>query len=93
MVPPHKSNPITKLWERLGSNVIFNHHLSSWFELVNICMVMVHGSVKDKWKLSNLVFIKNKPQNILIIHIDLVVKMYGQTFCSLESFPFYITIL
>jgi hypothetical protein len=60
MVPPCESNPITKLWERLGSNVIFNHHLSSRFKLVNICMVMVHGSVKDERKLSNLVFVKNK---------------------------------
>lgn len=44
MVPPHDSNPTTKMWERLVSNVNCNHHPSKWFKLVNIYVVMVIGN-------------------------------------------------
>jgi len=41
MLPPHDCNPTTHLWERLGSNVILNHHLFIWFKLAKFCMVVL----------------------------------------------------
>ncbi len=41
---PHDSNPTTKMWEKLRSSVICNHHPSKWLKLVNICVVMVFGN-------------------------------------------------
>jgi hypothetical protein len=40
----HDSNPTTKMWERLGSIAICNHHPFEWFKLINICIVMVLGN-------------------------------------------------
>jgi hypothetical protein len=48
MLPPHDYNPITCLWERLGFNVILNHHLSKWFKLAKLCMVMVLGNMENE---------------------------------------------
>jgi hypothetical protein len=44
MAPPHDSNLTTKMWKRLGSSAICNHHPFEWFKLVNICVVMVLGN-------------------------------------------------
>jgi len=46
---------------------------------------MVLGIEEDVWMFSNLAFIKNKLWNRLTTHFDLIVKMYAQTFYSLES--------
>jgi len=65
MLPPHDYNPITCLWERLGSNVTLNHCFSEWFKLAKLCMVMVLGNVEDEHIFSNLTFIKTKLRNRL----------------------------
>ncbi len=75
MLPPHDYNPITCLWERLGSSMILNHHLFKRFKLTKLCMVLVLGNVKDKCIFSNLAFIKTKFQNRFTTHLDLVVQM------------------
>jgi hypothetical protein len=81
MAPPHESNPNTNLWEKLGSNVIFNHHRSNRFKLVNICMVMVHGSVKGEYKFSNLVFIIKKTFEIdELLTLTLLSRCMGKPF-------------
>jgi hypothetical protein len=56
------------------------------------CIMMVLGNVEDECTFSNLVFMKLKLRNQLTTHLDLVVKMYGQTFYTLDTFPFYPTI-
>jgi hypothetical protein len=61
------------LWERFGSTGIVNNHLSKWFKLVKICMVMILGSVKDECTFLNIAFMKTKLWNHLMIHLDLVV--------------------
>jgi len=43
-------------------------------------MVMIIGNVEDERTFSNMSFMKNKFHNHLIIHLDLVVKMYAQSF-------------
>jgi len=73
MLPPHDYNIATHLWERLGSNVILNHHLFDWFKLTKLGMVMVLGSMEDECTFSNLAFIKTKLQNCLTTHLDLVI--------------------
>jgi len=53
---------------------------------------MVLGNVEDECTFSSLVFMKLKLRNQLMTHLDLVVQMYGQTFYTLDTFPFYTTI-
>jgi hypothetical protein len=52
-------------------------------------MVMVLGSMEDERTFSNLVFMKTKLRNRLMIHLDLVVWMYAQDFYDYGTFPFY----
>jgi len=80
MLPPHDCNPTTRLWERFASSAIVSQRLLEWFKLVQLCMVMIIGNVEDERTFSNMSFMKNKFHNHLIIHLDLVVKMYAQSF-------------
>jgi hypothetical protein len=66
MLPPHDYNLATHLWERLGSSVILNHHLSEWFKLTKLCMVMVLGSMEDECTFSSLAFIKTSSKIALL---------------------------
>lgn len=77
------------LWERFGSIGILNNSLSKWFKLVKICMVMVLGSVKDQCTFLNIVLMKTKLWNHLMIHLDLVVWMYAHDFYNYGTF--YVT--
>jgi hypothetical protein len=55
-------------------------------------MVMIIGNIEDERIFSDMSFMKNKPRNHFITHLDLIVRMYAQSFYSLETFPFYVTI-
>jgi hypothetical protein len=92
MIPRHDCNLTTRLWERLASNAIVSQWLLEWIKLGQLCMVMIIDSVEDERTFSNLSFMKKKLHNRLTTHLDLVVRMYAQSFYSLETFPFYITI-
>jgi hypothetical protein len=46
-------------------------------------MAMVLGSVEDEQCFSTLSFTKNKLNNQLTTHLDLIVCMYAQFFCTL----------
>jgi hypothetical protein len=92
MLPPHDYNPTTQLWGRFASSAIVSQWLSKWFKLVQLYMVMIIGNVEDERTCSNLSFMKNKLCNYLTTRLDLVVRMYAQSFYSLETFPFYTTI-
>jgi hypothetical protein len=39
----HDHNPITQLWERLGTIVNMNHWLFKWLKIAKLCIVMVLG--------------------------------------------------
>jgi hypothetical protein len=52
-------------------------------------MVVVLGFVGDECTFSNFVFMKTKLCNYLIIHLDLVVRMYAKDFYDYGTFPFY----
>jgi hypothetical protein len=51
-------------------------------------MVMVLGSMEDKYCFSTLSFMKSKLWNQLTTHFDLVVKMFAQNHYTLDTFPF-----
>ncbi len=63
-----------------------------WFKLTKICMVQVLGFVEYERCFHTLVFQKNKVCNQLNTHLDLCVKMFGQTFFNLENFLYNETI-
>lgn len=52
--------------------------LSKFLKLVEISIVITLGFVKDKWTLFTFIYINNKLKNHLIIHLDLVIRMYVQ---------------
>ncbi len=86
------SNLTTKLWGWLASNVIVDDKLLEYLKFVELAIVMVLGNVEDERTFFNVNFLKLKLRNWLIIHLDLVVKMFAQKIYHLDSFPFYITI-
>jgi hypothetical protein len=72
--------------EKFGYTGILNNCLSKWFKLVKICMVMVLGNMKDECTFLNIVFMKTKLWNHLMIHLDLVVWMYAHDFYNYGIF-------
>jgi hypothetical protein len=64
--------------------------LSKWLKLIELSMAIIMGNVENEWCLSNLGFMKSKLRNILTTHLDLVVKMFGQKFFKLNTFPFVV---
>ncbi len=46
--PPLTYNHVTKLWPNLSSNVVLNHQLFEYFELVEFYVVMVLGTMEDE---------------------------------------------
>jgi hypothetical protein len=54
--------------------------LFEWFKLVQLCIWMMKGNVEDERTFSNLSFMKNKLCNHLTTHLNLVVKIYVQSF-------------
>jgi hypothetical protein len=49
--------------------------------------VTVMGSVEDERTFSILNYMKSKVRNNLDKHLDLVVRMFGQSFYDLKTFP------
>jgi hypothetical protein len=54
-------------------------------------MVMIVGNVEDEGCLLNTGFMKRKLRNKLTTHWDMIVKMFGQKFFTLNIFPFVAT--
>lgn len=57
MEPPFDDNPTSSMWQKIASSVILNQWLLEWFKLVDLCLVIVLGSVENKCIFSNLNFI------------------------------------
>jgi hypothetical protein len=55
-------------------------------------MVMIIGSMEDERTFSNMSFLENKLRNRLTTRLDFVMRMYAESFYSLETLPFYIII-
>jgi len=92
MKPPLDCNPCFKMWALLTINQIICPKFLEWLNLVELSMVMVLNSMEDERCFSNLSFMKSKLRSRLTTHLDLVVKMYAQSFYTMEIFPFIVTI-
>jgi hypothetical protein len=71
-------NMLTKLWCTITTNQFFCHAFLEYIKLVKITIVHVLNLVEDKWCFSPLSFLKNKLQNALDPHLQLVMGMYIQ---------------
>jgi len=80
------------MWMLLTINQIICSKILERLKLVQLSMAMVLGSVEDERCFFNLSIIKNKLRNWLITHLDLVVWMYAQSFYTIITFMFTITI-
>jgi len=69
-------NPITKLYGYLASNVILATQLLEYLKLMKLTILMVLGNVEDEKTFSITNFMKLKFHNCMIIHLDLVVRMF-----------------
>lgn len=63
--------------------------LLEYLKLVKLVIVMVMGNPKDEKTFSIINFMISKLHNHLIVHLNLVVKIYAQELYKLETFPFY----
>ncbi len=51
---------------------------SKFLKLVEISTMIILDFVEDEWTLFTFIYINNKLKNHLIIHLDLVIRMYVQ---------------
>jgi hypothetical protein len=82
-------NPLTCLWLKLSSNALLASKLLEWIKVAEIAAVTILGSVEDERTFSTLNYMKSKVRNNLQEHLDLVVRMYGQNFYDLKSYPIH----
>ncbi len=59
------------------------HYQSTWLKLIELSMTMVLKSVEDVKR-----FLQFHSCKTNLIHLDLVVRMYAQSFYILKTFPF-----
>jgi hypothetical protein len=88
MEEPRDINPVTKLWEKIGSNALMLNHLSEFFKIADIAVNVVLGSVEDERTFSTLGFMKNKLHNRLGGHLNICVKLFSQPFFTQGNFPY-----
>jgi hypothetical protein len=84
---PLNCNPCFRMWALLTINQIICSKLSEWLKLVELSMAMVLGSMEGERCFFNLSFMKSKLRNQLTTHLDLMVRMYAQSFYTMETFP------
>ena len=84
--PPFSVNPLTKLWQILGSNALLTHSFPKYFKLAKMAMTIVLGSVEDERAFSTVGFVKGKLRNKLGDHLPLCVQMFTQKFYTLKNF-------
>jgi len=92
MKPSLNCNPCFRMWALLTINQIICSKLLEWLNLVELSMVMVLINMEDERCFSNLSFMKSKLRSRLTTHLDIVVKMYAQSFYIMEIFPFIVAI-
>jgi hypothetical protein len=56
-------------------------------KLVELVVVQIMGYVEDERTLSTLTFMKTRLRNHLCKHLNLVVQMFAQSFCIVDTFP------
>jgi hypothetical protein len=88
MEEPRDKNPVTKLWEKIGSNALMLNRLSEFFKVAEIVMTVVLRSVEDERTFLMLGFMKSKLWNQLGRHLDNCVKLFSQPFFTHANFPY-----
>ena len=58
-------NPMTKLWQILGSNTLLVHSFLEYFKIVKMAMTIVLGFVEDERAFFTIGFVKGKLKNKL----------------------------
>jgi len=88
MEPSILVNPFIRIWITFSTFKVLQSTLSKYFKLVKITTVQVLGSMEDEQTFSTLYFMKSKLRNKLNEHLHVVVRMYSQTFFTLENFMY-----
>jgi hypothetical protein len=90
MKPLLDCNMCIKILTNLTSNQLSLpfHQLSKWLKFIELSMAMIMGNTKDERCFKNLRSMKSKLRNMLVPHLDLVVKMFAQKFFTLNTFLF-----
>ncbi len=81
-------NLVSRLWEKLTSNVVLWAHLFEFMMVAELAMVQIMGSIEDERTFLTLTFMKTRLWNRLCEHLDLLVCMFGQPFYTVDSFPY-----
>ena len=86
--PPFTMNPMTKLWQILGSNALLLHSFPEYLKVVKMTMTIILGSIEDERAFSTVGFVKGKLRNKLGDHLPLCVQMFTPKFYILKNFPY-----
>jgi hypothetical protein len=77
MEKPHNLNPVSKLWQRLGYNVLLLSKLLEYMKLVHIAITIVLDLCKDKKTFFTLSYLNNKMRNRLQGNLDTCIKIFS----------------
>jgi hypothetical protein len=80
-------NPLSRLWQKLGSNALLASKLLEFVKIAKVATVTILDFVEDEQTFSTLNYMKSKVRNNLDDHLNLIVRMYGQSFFDLKTFP------
>jgi len=58
-------------------------------KLAKIEVVLMLGFVEDEQTFSTIAFMKDKLCNKLGLHLDTIIRMFAQKFCTQEIFPYH----
>jgi hypothetical protein len=92
MEEPRDKNPVTKVWKKVGQNVLMLSRLLEFMKLAKITFTTILGSVEDERTFSTLGFMKSKLRNCLGEYLNTCVKLFSQPFFTHDSFSYSETI-
>jgi hypothetical protein len=75
----HKNNqfnPITRLWCKISTFVVFNLNLSEYIKQTEVTNVQIIGPIENKWTFNIVAFMENKLCNRLNTHLDLCTRFH-----------------
>ncbi len=87
-VNPTIINPFTHMCQVIHASQLLSNIFPKNLKVVKVAMVHVFGFVEDEQCFCSVAFLKNKVQNRLNNHLQLVASMYAQKNFTLHNFPY-----
>jgi hypothetical protein len=81
------SNALTHLWCVINAYQLLFHSFLEYLKLAKIVMTHIFGCIEDEQCFSLVLFLKNKVQNCLNPHLQLIIVM----FFTIDNFSYVVS--